>query len=99
MGIKLATVKSAKAKKSAKLATVKRVKSSTPAPMTGQAIDAWLAYAAVKAAAEILAITGSAPQYVRDAILKPHVVDLAIVARLDSLLNPATIRAAFGKAA
>lgn len=57
-------------------------------------VKAWLAFAAMKAAAEILAITASAPAYVQKVIASPFQVDLAIVARLADLLSPPEIRMA-----
>lgn len=51
-------------------------------------VTAWLAFAAMKVAAEILAITASAPDFIRKAIEQPSQVDLAIVARLANLLTP-----------
>lgn len=55
-------------------------------------VKAWLAFAAMKAAAEILVITASAPDYVRTKLEHPSQVDLAIVSRLANLLTPPAVR-------
>jgi hypothetical protein len=55
-------------------------------------VKRWLAFAAMKIAAEILTLTASAPRVVRGVIEHPSQVDLAIVARLADLLGHRSAR-------
>lgn len=55
-------------------------------------VNRWLAFAAMKVAAEVLAITATAPAAVRELIQHPSEVDLALVTRVANLLGPRVAR-------